>query len=165
MYRCDSRSARQLLRFGVCALFLLAGVAANAVPEGTGCPASPLSSKTVPIAGLWQLDSYKEIHGNKSYAAAGDYVLIVPTDVPGEVCVEFTRFVEGNYYYYVAIDASGTSIDDNVVTDIGRNLRILIQSAGEGISMVLYTTVTGGGNHLEGGEEQSGGGAAGGGRI
>ncbi len=143
------------------ALMLFTG--GTALAASTGCPGSSLSHKAIPLAGLWELNSYKEIHGYKAYAAPGDYVLIIPTDVPGQACVEFTRFVEGSYYYYVAIDGSGSTIDDSVVTDQGHSLRILIQRAGEGISMVLYTTVSGGGDSLQGGEEQ-GGGAAGGGR-
>ncbi len=150
-----------LLRGLACALMLGTGGVALAVT--TGCPESSGSHKAVPLAGAWQLDSYREIHGYKAYAAPGDYILIIPTDVPGQACVEFTRFVEGSYYYYVAIDGNGTTIDDSVITDQGHSLRILIQRAGDGISMVLYTTISGGGAFLEGGEEQ-GGGAAGGGR-
>jgi hypothetical protein len=143
-------------------LLLFAGSAALAAT--TGCPQSGLSHKASPLAGAWVLHSYKEIHGHKAYAEPGDYILVQPTDVPGQACVEFTRFVEGSYFYYVAIDSSGSAIDDNITTDQGHNLRILIQRAGDGISMVLYTTVTSASaQYLEGGEEQ-GGGAGGGSR-
>jgi hypothetical protein len=120
-------------------------------------------SKPTALGGLWQVESYKEINGNKAYLRPGDYALIESTGVPGEACLEFSSFVEGNYYYYVAIDASGATIDDTVTTESGVNLRVLVQRVGEGVSIVLYAS-TSASAYVEGGSEGAGGGIAGGGR-
>ena len=156
-------SRANLATFRALVLFLLcASNLAWSATGSVGCGQSLTSSKPVPLSGLWELHSYKEITGNKAYFQAGDYVLIEPTDVPGQACVEFSSFVEGNFYYYVAMDEAGMTIDDTIITELGKSLRIVVQRVADGVSVVLYTTTSGSGA-LEGGEED-GGGVAGGNR-
>lgn len=159
------RAVKQITFLPTAAAWLLAVlllVGANLAMAGTGgCPSGLDTGKPGPLAGLWEVHTYREITGTKAYLRSGDYILIEPTAVPGEVCIEFTSFVEGNYYYHVAIDESGSTIDDSIETAIGRNLRILVQRVGDGVSIVLYSSDLA---QMEGGHEGNAGGAAGGGR-
>lgn len=147
------------LRLGL--LLLCLGLAPTIASATTGCPAE-VGQKT-PLSGLWQLSSYREIHGYKSYIHPGDYLLVNRTAVPGEACVEFTQAIEGSHHYYLAMDASGNLIDDTVIAPNGRELRVLIEKRADGISVVLYAVDFAAAN-TEGGTSETGGGVAGGGR-
>lgn len=138
----------------------LLALCASGTQAQASCPAS--SAKDVPLSGLWQLNSYREIHGSNNFAHPGDYLLVSPTGIPGEACVEFTQAVEGSYVYYLAMDANGEIIDDTVFTPGGRELRVLIERRNEGISVVLYARASA--EQGKGGTAGDGGGVAGGGR-
>lgn len=156
-----SSHIRDRTSIALIAAFSMAISCTDAGASTSQCPAS--SSKDVPLSGLWEIASYREIHGYKNYIVPGDYVLVSPTSIPGEACVEFTREVEGSFVYYLAIDPTGETINDSVIAHNGRELRVLIERQGTGIVVVLYARSDASAIG-EGGEGDTGGGVAGGNR-
>lgn len=122
---------------------LVVASAVSAAPSAkpqSGCPVNLNAQlNPAPLLGLWRVDSYREINGDKRYAVPDDTLLISATSQPDEVCVEFTRSIEGSSYYYLAIEPDGLVIDDTVVTDFGGELRFIIRSSSIGtVEFVLY---------------------------
>ncbi|MCB1634646.1 MAG: hypothetical protein KDI37_00840 [Xanthomonadales bacterium] len=158
-----SNSILSLRAFAAMAFFSSVVMTGPALAGQGGC-GGPSNSKDVPLSGLWEISSYREIHGDKSYMVPGDYVVVYPTTVPGEACVEFTRPIEGSLTYYLAMNSDGTIIDDAVISPSGLELRVLIEKHVGGISVVLYAT---GDSNIPGTEDNgddNGGALANGGR-
>ncbi len=126
--------------------------------SGEQCPiGNQLANAKTPLAGLWRVNAYREINGVKNYATAGDAVLIVPTLIPGEVCVEFTSPVEGSQHYYLALEPDGKTIDETVYTEYGGELRILFRyRSADSVTFVLYHRPLGGTTAAKGGPDEGG---------
>jgi len=130
---------------------------ANGAVAGQCAINSEFASSKQPLVGLWQVTGYREINGYKSYTSPGDALLIAPTEIPGEVCVEFTLPVEGSQHFYLAVEADGLTIDETVYTSIGGELRIIIRAGAPGTaSVVLYNRPVGGESQVEGGVDEGG---------
>ncbi|MEZ5443635.1 MAG: hypothetical protein R3F15_19390 [Lysobacterales bacterium] len=158
-----SNNIRSAFRFGFCSLFFLLIASLPAFAGQGTCDTVVSPTKGVPLSGLWEIATYREIHGEKGYMIPGDYVLVRPTLIPGEACVEFTHPVEGSFAYFLAMNSEGTIIDDNVIAANGRDLRVLIETHNGGISIVLYASGSAN-SQIEGNPDDNGGALASGGR-
>lgn len=149
--------------FAVAAVLLCAGAGQVFAAHGKGssgqqCPiGNQLMTAKTPLAGLWRVNAYREINGYKNYATPGDAVLIVPTSVPGEVCVEFTSPVEGSQHYYLALEPDGRTIDETVYTEYGGELRVLFRyRSADSVTFVLYHRPANGMSAAKGGPDEGG---------